>query len=298
MGAPAPGARADGPARLGSAHLGCAPAPGARLFAILLSLLLLPLAAPAVLESAPASLEEFRWKTFVAPSSEIYIDTSLQFSPAELDLRNVNPKKDKLALWLNVEAGGGGTNLCVYASQAGLAAAPAGRKTGMVVLGARGAVADTRPTVFRLRTTRAIEPGRWYRLTVRTIADVTRRAACTGQAARALLGFQIYLDDTLLFAETPPFTKEYLSYATSSDGWLDAKKDAVLLDFLASGSVFASLCGESADMSVGSVGFRGDGECGDIDVSSDSPALLGVDSLDFTLDFTAAESAVRFALGE
>ena len=116
------------------------------------------------------------------------------------------------------------------------------------------------------------------------------------QPGRGLLGFQIYLDGALLFAETAPFSRAYLAYATSQDGWLDAKKDAVLLDFLASGAVFVSLCGESADMSVGSVGFRGDGEFGDVDVSSDAPLLIGVDSLDFTLDFTADESAVRFAL--
>ena len=265
----------------------------------LLSILFLPLAAVAAgIESEPASLDEFRWKKFVAPASEVYIDTSLQFSPAELDLRNVNPKKDKLAIWLNVEEGGGRTNLCVYASRAGLAAAPAGRRTGQVVLGARGAVSDTQPAVFRLRQTRPIDPGKWYRLTVRTIGDVTRRAARTGMPARGLLGFQIYLDGTLLFSDTPPFTKEYLAYATSSDGWLDPRKDAVLLDFLASGAVFASLCGESADMSVGSVGFRGDGGLDEIDVSSDAPRFLGVDSLDFTLDFTAEESAVRFILGD
>ena len=242
------------------------------------------------------SLEEFRWKKFVAPSSEVYIDTSLQFSPAELDLENVNPKKDKLALWLNVGPGGARTNLCVYASQVDLAAAPAGRRMAGVVLGATSAVADTRPAVFHLRSTRPIEPGRWYRLTVRTIGDVTLRAARTRTPAHGLLGFQIYLDGTLLFAETPPFSRAYLAYATSQEGWLDPKKDAVLLDFLASGAVFASLCGESADMSVGSVGFRGDGELGDIDVSSDAPVFIGVDSLDFTLDFTADESAVRFAL--
>ena len=251
----------------------------------------------APLESAPVSLEEFRWKKFVAPSSEVYIDTSIQFSPAELDLDNVNPKKDKLALWLNLEHVGGAvrTNLCVYASKADLAAAPGGRTTG-VVLGATRAVTDTTPAVFRLRTARPIEPGRWYRLTVRTIGDVTRRAARLGDAARGLLGFQVYLDGELLFAETPPFTRNYLSFATSAEGWLSSARDAELLDFLASGAVFASLCGESADMSVGSVGFRGDGDLDDLDVFSDAPVFLGVDALDFTLDLTAEESAVVYAL--
>ena len=293
-GAPVPGAHADGPSRPG-----CAPASGARAgrlrasLSLFLSLLLSlpPASAPAALESAPASLAEFRWKKFEAPSSEVYIDTSIQFTPAELDLENVNPRKDKLALWLNVEEGGARTNLCVYASQAGLAAAPAGRTPGLLVLGARGAVAHTKPAVFRLRLARPVEPGRSYRLTVRTIADVTRRAARTRTPGHGLLGFQVYLDGALLFAETPPFTKDYLAYAASGAGWLDPKKDAVLLDFLASGAVFASLCGESADMSVGSVGFRGDGELGDLDVSSDAPVFLGVDSLDFTLALPAAAAS-------
>ncbi len=118
-----------------------------------------------------------------------------------------------------------------------------------------------------------------------------------GDPARGLLGFQVYLDGVLLFAETPPFTGNYLAYATSSDGWLDAKADSELVDFPASGAVFASLCGESADASVGSVGFRGDGALDDIDVSDEAPAFIGVDSLDFTLDFTAEESAVGYAVG-
>ena len=273
-----------------------------RLPAIVCLAVLAASSARAALESAPVSLEEFRWKAFVAPSSEVYIDTSLQFSPAELDLENVNPRKDKLALWLNVEEGAGGvrsTNLCVYASCADLAAASAEspRRAGMVLGGATRAATATRPAVFRLRHARPIDPGRWYRLTVRTIADVTRRAARTGDPARGLLGFQIYLDGTLLFAETPPFSKNYLAYATGSDGWLDAGRDRELVGFLSSGAVFASLCGESADASVGSVGFRGDGALDDIDVSDEAPAFVGVDSLDFTLDFTAEESAVGYAVG-
>lgn len=248
-------------------------------------------------ESPAVNVDEIRWKSFTAPSSEVYIDTTLQFTPSLCSVQNVNPKRDKLALWLDVDTSGKSprTNLCVYASQAELAAAGGGKMRGMV-LGATRAETSTRPMVFRLRDTGTIEPGRWYRLTVRTIADVTHRAARTRRAAHGLLGFQIYLDGRLLFSDTPSFTQSYLAFATSSDGWLNATSDADWISFLGSGAVFVSLCGESADASVGSVGFHGDGELDDVDVTGDAPYALGIDSLDFTLALTPEESVVAALL--
>lgn len=260
---------------------------------VLTCLLLIGGAGRAVIESPPVNVDEIRWKSFTAPSSEVYIDTTLQFTPSLCSIQNVNPKKDKLALWLDVDASATPprTNLCVYASQTELAPAAPGRLAGMV-LGATRAETSTRPTVFRLRDTESIEPARWYRLTVRTIADVTRRAARTHRAAHGLLGFQIYLDGRLLFSDTPTFTPHYLSFATSSDGWLSAAQDADWISFLRSGAVFVSLCGESADASVGSVGFHGDGELGDVDVTGDAPHALSIDSLDFSLSLTPRESVL------
>ena len=300
----------------------------------------------AALETPPVSLDEIRWKRF-QPASEVYIDTSLQFTPAADVTPNVDVTKDKLALWLNVETGerskfqvpGSGfkvpssgfkvqsskfqvqsrdglesetrnlepgtlnpepvalTNLCVYASRADLATAPAKRKGGLVI-GARGAVTTVKPRLYRLAGTSTIEPGRWYRLTVRTIKDVTRRAAKTGDASKGLLGFQIYLDGALLRAEEPSFSEIYTTYAAGSEGWLDPVKDADLLAFLRSGTVFVSLCGESADDSVASVGFRGEGELEDVDITAEAPAFLGVSSLDFTLALPPEESVVADLVGE
>ncbi|MDO5320483.1 MAG: hypothetical protein Q4G65_17790, partial [bacterium] len=189
------------------------------------------------------------------------------------------------------------TNLCVYASWADLATAPAKRKGGLVI-GARRAVTTMKPRVYRLKGMSAIEPGRWYRLTVRTIKDVTRRAAKTGDASKGLLGFQIYLNGTLLSAEEPSFSEIYTTYAAGSEGWLDPVKDADLLAFLRSGTVFVSLCGESADDSVASVGFRGEGELEDVDITAEAPAFLGVTSLDFTLALPPEESVVSDLVGE
>ncbi|MGN0853682.1 MAG: hypothetical protein ACI4Q3_09955 [Kiritimatiellia bacterium] len=262
------------------------------------------LPAPAI-ETPPVSVDEIRWKRF-APASEVYIDTTLQFTPTVGAVQNVDPKKDKLALWLDVDSPGGAesaspdfrpavTSLCVYASLADLAPAPVLR-TGGLRLGARGAVTVTKPRIFRLKGTSDIVPGRWYRLTVRTIKDVSRRAARTGDPARGLLGFQIYLDGALLRAEEPSFTGVYTAFAAGTEGWLDRVGDGDLLAFLRSGTVFVSLCGESADDAIASVGFRGEGELEDVAVSSEAPAFLGVTSLDFTLDFAPAESPVAALL--
>ena len=245
----------------------------------------------AVLESPPVSLDDIRWKTF-RPASEVYIDTTLQFTPSFDAMPDIDPK-DKLALWLNVDTGGAKpvTNLCVYASRADLAPAAAIRHAGLQ-LGARRAVTTTSPHVFRLRGTERLEAGRWHRLTVRTIKDVARRAAKTGRAARGLLGFQIYLDGALLASDETAFSSVYAAYATGTDGWLDAKRDADLIAFLRSGTVFVSLRGESADDAVESVGFRGEGDFDDVDVSAEAPAFFGVSSLDFTLAFPPDESVV------
>lgn len=244
------------------------------------------------LESPAVSLDDIRWKKF-RPASEVYIDTTLQFTPAFDALPGVDATKDKLAIWLNVDTSGAHpmTNLCVYASRADLAPAPTVRKAGLR-LGAQGAVTTVTPQVFRLRGTETLEAGRWYRLTVRTIRDVTRRAAKTGAAARGLLGFQIYLDGALLASDEPSFSSAYLIYAAGTEGWLDAARDADWLAFLRSGTVFVSLLGESSDAAVGSVGFRGEGEFDDIDVSAEAPTFLGLSSLDFTLAFPPDESVV------
>lgn len=252
---------------------------------------------PAAIESVPVNVDEIRWRKFRAPSSEVYIDTKIQFTPAFCSVQNVDPKKDKLALWLNVDTAGGraSTNLCVYASRADLAAAPASQSG--VVFGARRAVTETRPAVFRLRDTSSLVPGTWHRVTVRTIGDVTRRAARTRNPARGLLGFQIYLDGNLLFSDTPSFSPNYLAFATGSEGWLDKRRDADWIGFLGSGAVFASLCGESADKSVGSVGFQGDGEVSDVDVSSAAPQLPRLSPLDFLLVLPPDESVLDGVVG-
>ena len=141
-----------------------------------------------ILESPPVSLDDIRWKKF-QPASEVYIDTTLQFTPAFDALPGVDATKDKLAIWLNVDTSGAHpvTNLCVYAARADLAPAPTVRKAGLR-LGVRGAVTTVTPQVFKLRGTETLKAGRWYRLTVRTIKDVARRAEKTGTAARGLLG--------------------------------------------------------------------------------------------------------------
>ena len=58
-----------------------------------------------ILESPPVSLDDIRWKKF-QPASEVYIDTTLQFTPAFDALPGVDATKDKLAIWLNVDTSG------------------------------------------------------------------------------------------------------------------------------------------------------------------------------------------------
>lgn len=255
--------------------------------------LLLPFNCRAGIESPTVSMADIKWKNF-SPASEVYIDTTLQFTPSVDALPDVDISKDKLALWLNVDSAQGVTNLCVYSSFADLAPAPVRMGRGVRIGGARGAVTAMKPRVFKLRGTETLKPGEWHRLTVRTIKDVTRRSAKTGNSAHGLLGFQIYLDGALLASDEPSFSRVYTAFASGTEGWLDMRKEGDLLAFLQSGTVFVSLCGESADDSVGSVGFRGDGAMEGVEVSADAPGVVGVSSLDFTLSLDVDESVVAW----
>ena len=246
------------------------------------------------LTSPPVARDDVRWTRF-SPASEVYIDTTLQFTPAVDAEPQVDVTKDKLAIWLQVETRTvpATTNLCVSAGFADLAPAAASTAaTGLRLGGARGAVTVTRPRVFRLRGTSTLVPGRWYRLTVRTIKDVTQRAARTRDPRHELLGFQIYLDGALLSSDDAAFSPVYLSFATGTEGWLKQSDDADLLAFLRSGAVFASLAGESARAAVESVGFHGEGAFDDVGVSAEAPSFPGLSSLDFTLALTPEESVV------
>ncbi len=187
-----------------------------------------------------------------------YIDTLIQFTPVSAALPIETTAEDKLALRLQVETVGGVrvTNLVVRA----------------LFVDAAGGTDASVATNYTLNTAAPIVPDRWYRLTVRAFADVTKCQA-RGASDKGLTGFEIYLDGVRLATSTPTFGAGYIALATSTPptGWLDADDDAEGLAYFQSGTVFPSLLGPTEDATILGIGFQGEGAVDDIVLEDGNP---------------------------
>ena len=182
-----------------------------------------------------------------------YLDTLVQFTVTEDEEPTVSPG-DKLAIWL--QAGEGTTNLMVKAA----------------VVNDQGTPTET---TFTINAT--VNPGEWYRLTVKALADITDN--------EGIPGFQIYLDGTLLTSPTPTLTSEYLEILGPDD-----VDDTHYAD-LAAGKYFASL---SSASTLQGVGFQGTGAVDEIVWTEDNP--FSTSTVDFTLTWDANVTAVSYTI--
>lgn len=189
-------------------------------------------------------------------ASGIYVDTMVQFTPTEDGGVPEIGGDDQLAIWLNVDADGN-TNLCVRAAQA--------HDTGTS--------STFEPTTYVLAGTSDIQPGQWYHLTVKTIADVDQRMARNEAYSTGITGFLISLNGQILHTETPTFTEGYLSLACDAGewGWLDESQDGDVIDLLESGTVFPSLKGEVTASTLTAVGFKGSGAVDNLQITTEDP---------------------------
>ena len=193
----------------------------------------------------------------------LYVDTMVQFTPTEDGEIPQVTSEDKIAIWLNVDATDEEnpvTNLCVYA-----------------------AIADDQggftPAKFTV-TNAQVEPGKWYRLTVKAIGDVTD--------SDMVPGFMVYLDGTLLKSDKQGITAEYVE-VLGIEGDFATK--------IAEGSVFVSLGGMDTAPVFKGVGFKGSGAIDDFQIDDATPNfLLSVGALDFTLTWGEGISAVSYTI--
>ena len=149
-----------------------------------------------------------------------YLDTLVQFTVTEDDAPTLGGD-DKLAIWL--QAGEGTTNLMVKAA----------------VVDEGGGRTETAFTVSGT----TVEPGTWYRLTVKAVADITD--------TDEIPGFQIFLNGTVIAADKPTLTAGYLELIESDSH----HADIVAGKYFASPKTVATLQG---------VGFQGTGAVDEI----------------------------------
>ena len=190
------------------------------------------------------------------PDGGLYIDTMVQFTPAE-DGGDPEMAKDddgnyidKLAIWLDVNAETGATNLCVlarsydYNSEGALATDP----TRYTLVAADG-------------SEMAIQPGVWYQLTVKATKIVDN------ESLGMIPGFQIFVDGKAMKATTAPVGETLLQMIQSM---LSEENFALL----AGNKLFPSLAtmGEGgATATLQAVGFKGSGALDNLSISETEP---------------------------
>ena len=185
------------------------------------------------------------------PAGGLYIDTMVQFTPTEDGGAPDTTGDDKLAIWLNVETGEGletpATNLCV--------------KANAYTLGEAGPMAA--PTTFPLvpadGSALSINPGTWYRLTVKAVAN----ALATDENG-IIPAFEIRVDGALMKAASGlPFSEFFGEFV--AEGLQAAYGQNALFPSL------QEMGGAGASITLQAVGFKGSGALDNLAFSETEP---------------------------
>lgn len=185
------------------------------------------------------------------PTGGLYIDTMVQFTPTEDGGAPETTGGDKLAIWLNVETGEGletpVTNLCV--------------KANAYTLGEAGpmAAATTFPLVPADGSALSINPGTWYRLTVKAVAN----ALATDENG-IIPAFEIRVDGALMKAASGlPFSEFFGEFV--AEGLQAAYGQNALFPSL------QEMGGAGASITLQAVGFKGSGALDNLAITEAEP---------------------------
>ena len=195
------------------------------------------------------------------PAGGLYIDTMVQFTPTEDGGAPDTTGDDKLAIWLNVDSSGEApmTNLMVKAAQ----------------WDDNGADSSFVEKTFVLTGAGDINPAKWYRLTVKAIADCDQRMKKNQGYDTAITGFQIFLDGSKepLKATEDTFTAGYLALAKDAGewGWLQQGQDDDVINLMESKTLFPSLMGAETAATLKAVGFKGSGALDNLAITEAEP---------------------------
>ena len=199
-----------------------------------------------------------------------YLDTLVQFTVTEDEAPTVG-EGDKLAIWLQADEGV--TNLMVKAKAWALeGGVPAGVAASFTVSNV------------------AVEPGTWYRLTVKAVQTVINPS--TGMIIPA---FQIFIDGTEVAATTPQISTEMQDAFTGNSVWLEG-----MAALASANKLFPTLAGDPAaltDVTLQGVGFQGTGAVDEIVWTDDDLFPAASSAVAFTLSWTVGQvSAVSYTI--
>jgi len=194
------------------------------------------------------------------PAGGTYIDTLVQFTVTEDEEPTIDDTT-KLAIWMGV--GDGATNLYV--------------KGGYMVgpVGEGGVTIDTTDRrTYKLDS--VVEPGAWYRLTVKAVV------IDNDGAGNYISGYQVFIDGTRATSETAVCDEAAVQYYTKY-----ANADGIFpgaAGLLSAKTIIPSCAGVQSDATITSVGFQGTGAIDDFVVTTNDPFPPSV--VDFTLTLT------------
>ena len=195
------------------------------------------------------------------PAGGLYIDTMVQFTPTEDGGAPDTTGDDKLAIWLNVDSSGAApvTNLMV--------------KANAYTLGDEGpmAAAATFPLVPADGSALSINPGTWYRLTVKAVAN-----ALGTDEDGIIPAFEIQVDGALMKAASgQPFSVAFGDYVA---GGLQAAygQNALFPSLQEMGAAGASI-------TLQAVGFKGSGALDNLAITEQDPLPAPGETIDFTI---------------
>lgn len=197
------------------------------------------------------------------PAGGLYIDTMVQFTPTEDGGVPDTTGDDKLAIWLNVDSSGAApvTNLMVKANAYTMSDSGEGPM----------AAAATFPLVPADGSALSINPGTWYRLTVKAVAN-----ALGTDEGGIIPAFEIQVDGALMKAASgQPFSVAFGDYVA---GGLQAAyvQNALFPSLQEMGATGASI-------TLQAVGFKGSGALDNLAFSEEDPLPAPGEMIGFSI---------------
>jgi len=209
-------------------------------------------------------------------TSDVYVDTLVQFT--------VTPYTDKVTP-------GDGDKLMIYLKECTNAVGVV-EGTNLVVVGKRCFDdGDFRPQEYKVQNV-TVDPGVWYRLTVKAIADYGKEYIDDETDEYHHPAFSVYINGTIC-------TFDELAAAGSEDtdsGFVEPFGNAAFGegDLTEAKIVFSLMCTGSEPATLQAVGFAGEGKVDDLMITMADPF---VDPVQFTLSYGEGISAVEYTIG-